>query len=316
MASHGSKGVIYAALAGNSAIAISKFGAAWFTGSSAMLSEAVHSVVDTGNQVLLLHGIRQAAKPATAEHPFGHGLKLYFWSFIVAILIFGLGAGVAITEGIDKIRMPHPLEDVWANYLVLGLGFILEGCTWVIALRAFRAHKGHRGWVAALRSSKDPAVFTVLFEDTAALLGLVVAALGIAIGQVFDWPEMDGVASIIIGLLLALTAALLVRESQSLLTGEGVDPEVRASISRLARAEPGVTGLNELLTMHFGPRDVLVVMSLDFDDNQLASAVESTVSRLERRIKQAHPEVRRAFIEAQSFEASRRGMLEQLPERD
>ena len=313
MASHGSKTVIYAALAGNLLIAISKFAAAWFTGSSAMLSEAIHSLVDTGNQGLLLHGMRQAARPASAEHPFGHGLQLYFYSFIVAILIFGLGAGVAIVEGIDKILHPNPLESPLINYAVLAFGLVFEGFSWVVALREFNGSKGRRRWVDAIRSSKDPTVFTVLFEDTAAMLGLLIAGAGIAAGQFFDMPVMDGVASVIIGVLLALTAGLLAYESQSLLTGEGVQPEVRADLRRLAAAEPGVVRVNELLTMHFGPHDVLVALSLDFEDAQPASSVESTVTRLERRIKTAHPEVTRVFIEAQSFEASRRAAAELSP---
>ncbi len=306
MASHNSKTVIYAALGGNLLIAISKFGAAWVTGSSAMLSEAIHSLVDTGNQGLLLHGIRQATKPASFEHPFGHGLQLYFWTFIVAILIFGLGAGVALVEGVGKILHPHPLENPVVNYIVLALSLVFEGITWLVALRAFRDGKGKRRWLDAIKSSKDPTVFTVLFEDTAALVGLLIAASGITAGQVFSLPIMDGVASVAIGLVLAVTAALLAYESQSLLIGEGVQPEVRASLRQLAEAETGVMRLNELLTMHFGPNDVLVALSLDFDDAQLASSVEQTVSRLERRIKDAHPEVTRVFIEAQSFEASRR----------
>ncbi len=314
MASHTSKTVIYAALAGNLLIAVSKFAAAWLTGSSAMLSEAIHSLVDTGNQGLLLHGMRQAAKPASTEHPFGHGLQLYFWTFIVAILIFGLGAGVAVVEGINKIIAPHPLENPGVNYAVLALCVVFEGFTWLVAFRAFRAGKGRRRWVDAIRSSKDPTVFTVLFEDTAALLGLLIAAAGIAAGQWFELPVMDGVASVVIGVLLAGTAGLLAYESQSLLTGEGVQPEVRASLRRLAEAEPGVVRVNELLTMHFGPNDVLVALSLDFEDAQPASSVESTVSRLERRIKAAHPEVTRVFIEAQSFEASRRAAAEMAPE--
>jgi len=251
MASHGSKTVIYAALAGNLLIAVSKFAAAWFTGSSAMFSEAIHSLVDTGNQGLLLHGMRQAAKPASPEHPFGHGLQLYFWTFIVAILIFGLGAGVALVQGVDKIISPHPLENPLVNYVVLGLSVVFEGFTWLVALRAFRAGKGRRLWIDAIRSSKDPTIFTVLFEDTAALAGLLIAAAGIAAGQMFDLPAMDGVASVVIGLLLAVTAALLAYESQSLLTGEGVQPVVRASLRRLAEAEPGVVRLNELLTHAF-----------------------------------------------------------------
>ena len=274
-----------------------------------MLSEAIHSLVDTGNQGLLLHGMRQATKPADAGHPFGHGLQLYFWTFIVAILIFGLGAGVALYEGIDKIRHPHILENPLVNYVVLGLSVVFEGMSWLVALRAFRAGKGGRRWLDAIRSSKDPTVFTVLFEDTAAVLGLLVAAGGLAVGQFFALPIMDGVASVIIGLLLAVTAALLAHESQSLLTGEGVQPEVRASLRRLAEGEQGVVRLNELLTMHFGPNDVLVALSLDFEGSQMASSVENTVSRLEQRIKSAHPEVTRVFIEAQSFEASRRAAV-------
>ena len=304
MSPHGSKTVIYAALAGNVVVAVAKAAAAWFTGSAAMLSEAIHSLVDTGNQGLLLYGMRQAAKPATPEHPFGHGLRLYFWTFIVAILIFGLGAGVALLEGIDKILHPHPLRDPSVNYIVLGIGMLFEGLTLIVALRAFRRGKGRRRWLDAIRSSKDPTVFTVLFEDTAALLGLLIAAAGLAAGQILGMPALDGFASVAIGLLLAFTASLLAYESQSLLTGEGVQPEVRASIGRLAKAEYGVVGVNELLTMHFGPRDVLVALSLDFEDAQLASAVQDTVSRLERRIKSAHPEVTRVFIEAQSFEVS------------
>jgi cation diffusion facilitator family transporter len=306
MAARGSKTVIYAALAGNTIIAIAKLAAAWFTGSSAMFSEAVHSVVDTGNQGLMLHGMRQASKPPTPEHPFGHGLQLYFWTFIVAILIFGLGAGVSLVEGINKILDPHPLEHPRVNYIVLAVSAVFEGLTWWVALREFRRGKGSRRWLDAVRSSKDPTVFTVLFEDMAALLGLLFAAMGLAIGQAFDLPMMDGVASVVIGALLATTAGFLAYESQSLLTGEGVQPEVRANIRQLAEGEPGVIRVNELLTMHFGPQDVLVALSLDFQDAQTAGTVESTVSRLERRIKSAHPDVTRVFVEAQSFEASRR----------
>lgn len=313
MSSHSSKTVIYAALAGNLAIALSKFAASWFTGSSAMLSEAIHSLVDTGNQGLLLHGMRQAAKPASAEHPFGHGLQLYFWSFIVAILIFGLGAGVAIVEGINHIITPEPIGSPVVNYIVLAIGVAVEGASWFVALRAFNTGRGRRSWLDAIKSSKDPTVFTVLFEDTAALLGLLIAAAGLAIGEIFHLPVMDGVASVAIGVLLAVTAALLAYESQSLLTGEGVQPEVRADLRRLALAEPGIIQVNELLTMHFGPQDVLVALSLDFEDTQTAGTIEATVSRLERRIKTAHPDVTRVFIEAQSFEASRRMAIAAVP---
>jgi cation diffusion facilitator family transporter len=297
--------VIYAALAGNAAIAVSKFGAAWFTGSSAMLSEAIHSVVDTGNQLLLLHGLRRAARPPTPEHPFGHGLQLYFWAFVVAILIFGLGAGLSIYEGINKVQEPHPVENAWVNYLVLALGLAFEGAVWLVALREFRKEKGSHSWLEAVRASKDPTIFTVLFEDSAAMLGLVAALLGVFLSQALAMPVLDGVASIVIGLILAATAAFLAYECQSLLTGEGVRPEVRASIRQIAASQPGIVRLNEALTMHFGPRDVLVALSLDFEDALSAAGVETTVSQIEHRIKVAHPEVTRVFVEAQAFDAHR-----------
>jgi cation diffusion facilitator family transporter len=306
MAVHTSKTVIYAALLGNALIAATKFAAAWFTGSAAMLSEAIHSAVDTGNQLLLLYGIRRAAQPATTEHPFGHGLQLYFWTFVVAILIFGLGAGLSILEGIDKIQAPHPVEHAYVNYLVLGCGIVFEGAVWLIAFREFRKDEGQWPLLGAVHRSKDPTVFTVLFEDTAALLGLVAALLGIALGQALDLPVLDGVASLVIGLILAVTAAFLAYECQSLLTGEGVDPEVRASICAIATSEPGVVRLNEVLTMHFGPQDVLVALSLDFEDTIPAGQVERAVTNIERRIKARHPEVTRVFVEAQSFDAHRR----------
>ena len=303
MATHNSKTVIFAALAGNAAIAVTKFLAATFTGSSAMLSEAVHSLVDTGNQFLLLYGLRRAARPPTPQHPFGHGLQLYFWAFVVAVLIFGLGSGISILQGIEKILNPHPVKDAWVNYLVLALAIVFEGIVWVVALRAFQAEKGSRGWLAAVHSSKDPTTFTVLFEDTAALLGLFTALLGVYLSETLDLPVIDGIASVVIGFILAATAAFLAYECQSLLTGEGVDPETRSALKELTLKEPGVERINEFLTMHFGPNEVLVAMSLDFQDALSASSVERAVSRIEQRIKTAHPEVRRVFVEAQSFDA-------------
>jgi cation diffusion facilitator family transporter len=303
MAGSSSKTVIYAALAGNLLVAGTKFGAAAFTGSAAMLSEAIHSTVDTGNQLLLLLGIRRAARPATDAHPFGHGLQIYFWTFVVAVLIFGVGAGVSILEGIDKIRSPHPVESAWVNYVVLGLALLFEGGVWLVALRAFRVTKAGRGWLEAVRQSKDPTVFTVLFEDTAAMLGLLVALAGIGLSQALHMPMLDGIASLVIGIILAGTAAFLAWECQSLLTGEGVAPEVQASIRAIAMSEPAVLRPNEVLTMHFGPQDVLVALSLDFQDQGTAADIESAVTRIERRIKAAHPEVTRVFVEAQDREA-------------
>ena len=196
MASHGSRGVVLAALGGNALIAVTKFGAAAYTGSSAMLSEAIHSLVDTGNQVLLLYGLRRADLPADERHPFGYGMEIYFYSFVVAILIFGLGAGVSLYEGIDRIRHPHDITNAYVNYIVLGLALVFEGGAWWIAFREFRRTSGDLGWLEAVRASKDPAIFTVLFEDTAALLGLLIAMIGIWLSQTLALPILDGVASI------------------------------------------------------------------------------------------------------------------------
>ena len=298
-----SKTTIYAALAGNGAVAATKFAAAWWTGSSAMLSEAIHSLVDTGNQLLLLYGLKRAARPATADHPFGFGLELYFWTFVVAILIFGLGAGVSIIQGIDKIRHPHPVEDVLVNYVVLGLSLVFEGATWWVAFRAFRREARRGGLLAAVQRSKDPTVFTVLLEDTAAVGGIITALACLGLAQAFGLPVLDGVASVLIGVILAGTAAFLASETKGLLTGEAVNPAVQASLRRLAAHMPGVSGVNEVLTMHFGPADVLAALSLDFHDGLRAAEVEQTVSTLERRIKLTHPEIRRIFVEAQSREA-------------
>lgn len=307
-----SKTVIYAALGGNLLISLIKFAAASFTGSAAMLSEAIHSLVDTGNQVLLLYGLKRAAKPASPSHPFGYGLQLYFWTFVVAIMIFGLGAGVSIYHGLEKIRHPHPVENVGVNYIVLSLSMIFEGYVWWVALKAFKEVKGDMGWIKAIRFSKDPTLFTVLFEDTAALLGLFVALVGIFLSQSLGMPILDGVASLVIGLILAGTAIFLAIECQSLLTGEGVSAEVRKSLHRIASNQDGVVRPNEILTMHFGPNDVLVALSLDFDNALSAAGVEDAVSNIEREIKLAHPEVTRVFVEAQSLEAHRRSMAERL----
>jgi cation diffusion facilitator family transporter len=302
MAHPTSKTVIYAALAGNLAISVIKFIAAIITGSSAMLREGVHSLVDTGNQILLLYGISQSKRKPTPIHPFGYGLRLYFWTFVVAIMIFGLGAGVSIYEGIAKIVNPHPIINTTMNYVIIGLALLFEGYVWLIALRAFSKVKGNIGWIKAIRYSKDPTLFTVLFEDTAALLGLIVAMIGIGLSQALNLPVLDGVASVIIGLILAVTAAFLAFESQSLITGEGASPEVRAGIANIAKSQHGVERVNELLTMHFGPQDILVAISLDFENGLSAAKVEETVTQIEHRIKAAHKEVTRVFVEAQSFE--------------
>ena len=307
---HESKTTIYAALAGNLAIALTKFGAAFWTGSAAMLSEAIHSAVDTGNQILMLYGLRRSARPATPAHPFGYGLELYFWTFVVAILIFGLGAGVSIFEGIDKIRTPHPVENALVNYVVLGLSFLFEGASWLVALRAFRAQNRSTGLLEAVQRSKDPTVFTVLLEDSAALVGLMIAGVGLACAEIFQLPRLDGVASVLIGLVLAGVAAFLAAECKGLMLGEAAAPAVRDGLRGIVARSPGVHGVNEVLTMHFGPRDVLAAISLDFDDALPAEAAERATSSIEREIKSSFPQVRRIFIEVQS----RAGHLQALRE--
>lgn len=306
MASPTSKAVIYAALTGNTAIAVTKFVAASLTGSAAMLSEAIHSVVDTGNQLLLLFGLRSAAKPPSARHPFGYGLELYFYTFVVAVLIFGVGAVVSIGHGIHKLQHPVSIERPWINYLILSLSIVFESAVWVVAFRAFNKERVVSGWIASIRASKDPTVFTVLFEDTAALLGLIVALLGVLLSEELDMPILDGIASIGVGAILAITALFLGARSKSLLIGEAASFDTRLGINRIARAAKGVVGLNQALTMHFGPNDVFVALSLDFEDALPASEVERTVTSIEREIKAAHPDVTRVFIEAQSFDADRR----------
>ncbi len=302
MTEGGSLKVIYAALIGNSLIAVTKFAAAAFTGSSAMLSEAIHSLVDTGNQLLMLHGLRRSKQPADEQHPFGYGMEVYFWSFVVAIVVFAVGAGVSIYEGVSKILEPHTVTDVMINYLVLGSAAVFEAVAWWIAFREFGRSKGRMGIIEAVSRSKDPTVFTVLFEDTAALLGLVVAFAGIFIADQYNLPVLDGVASVVIGLILAVTAALLAYETKGLLIGEAAHPRVVEGVTRIARAQETVDGVNEVLTMHLGPSDVLLNLSLDFDDHRSADDVERAISDMERRIKKQSPEITRVFIEAQALD--------------
>jgi len=308
MASPSSRKVIYAALAGNALIAGTKFAAAFATGSSAMLSEAIHSLVDTGNQWLLLYGIRRSQRPPDARHPFGYGMEVYFWTFVVAILVFAVGSGVSFYEGIVKLRNPTAITDVHINYIVLGLAIVFEAVVWWIAAREFNRQRGNLGIFAAIRRSKDPTIFTVLFEDSAALLGLVIALVGILLTQYLDMPVFDGIASIGIGLVLAVTAMLLAYESKGLLIGESAEPKVRDGIARMIDADPRILVTNEVLTLHFGPQDVLLTLSVDFADNLGSVEVEAAISELEQNIKALYPEIKRVFIEAQSWAGHRRAV--------
>ena len=306
MSSPSSIKAIIAALVGNSLIAISKFIAASYTGSSAMFSEAVHSVVDSGNQLLLLYGIKRSKKPADSKHPFGYGKELYFWSFVVAILIFGLGAGICFYEGIHKISSPQPVTNPMINYTVLGLAIIIEAWTCWVAATEFKKSKRDLGWVKAIRRSKDPALFTVLFEDTAALLGLLVALIALTLSEFLNLPVLDAVASIIISIILAVTAGFLAFECKGLLTGEGAREEVVKGINQIIDESQGIKHVNEVLTLHLGPQDVLLNVSLDFEDDLSSGEVEEAISALESRIKEMFPEIRRVFIEAQGWGAHRK----------
>jgi cation diffusion facilitator family transporter len=301
----GSKTVIYAALGGNFAIAVTKFIAAAITGSSAMFAEAVHSVVDTGNQVLLLWGLRQSQRPPDAQFPLGRGKEVYFWSFIVAIMIFAVGSGVSLYEGVKHLRHPHPIENVGISYVVLTLAMIFEGFAWAIALKGFRAVKGDRGYLEAVRAGKDPTMFVVLLEDSAALLGLMIAFIGITLGNWTGNPLFDGGASVVIGLILGAVACLLAWETKGLLIGEAAEPDVQARIRAIVTDRPGIKSVNELITVHMGPQNILVNLSVDFAPELSSDAVESAVTACNREIKAAIPDVRRVFIEAESWSAHR-----------
>ena len=306
-----SKKVIFAALIGNSLIAITKFGASWFTGSSAMFAEGIHSLVDTGNQGLLLYGLRRAQKPADAKFPFGHGKEVYFWSFVVAILIFALGSGISLYEGIVHVLHPEPIANPMVNYLVLGLAMIFEGGAWYFAFQEFSRTKGQWSYVQAVQREKDPTIFIVLFEDTAALLGLVVAFLGIWLGQLTGIVMFDGIATVIIGLILGATAVWLAYETKGLLIGESANQEVVESIRRMAGKISEIEHVNEILTMHMGPNFILVNLSVDFKDGVSSEKAENTVANLDQAIKNAHPRVKRIFIE---LESRRRKLSKASPE--
>lgn len=295
-----SKKVIIAALAGNSLIALTKFSAAFFTGSSAMLSEAIHSLVDTGNQILLLYGLKRAKLPADEQFPFGHGKEIYFWSFIVAILIFAVGAGISIYEGLHSIAVPTEQQNIGINYLVLAIAMAFEGAAWYYAFREFTRAKGKWGYLEAIGRGKDPSLFIVLFEDSAAMLGLLIAFFGILLGQITGNPYYDGFASILIGMILGGTAIWLAHETKGLLIGESADPEIVQGIRQHVQSYPIVEHVNEILTLHMGPDFILVNISLDFADSTLAGDIENTIAKIDRHLKKQFPVIQRIFIEAEA----------------
>jgi len=298
-----SKKVVYAALIGNGLIAVTKFLAAAVTGSSAMFSEGIHSVVDTGNQVLLLHGMRKAKKPPDERFPFGHGKEIYFWSFAVAILIFAVGSGVSLYEGIIHTIKPEPIESPHVNYIVLGLAMLFEGMAWYFAFTEFTKTKGKWGYIEAVQRGKDPTMFVVLFEDSAAMIGIIVAFLGVLLSEHTGILYFDGIASIIIGLILGGTAIWLAYETKGLLIGESANTTVIEGIREIIGFYDGVDHINEVLTMHMGPNFILATISIDFRDDIPAGDLEVMISRLDRHIKQTFPNVKRIFIEAESRRA-------------
>ena len=298
-----SRKVVYAALVGNAAIAVAKFIAAGVSGSSAMLSEGVHSLVDTSNQLLLLYGMRRSSKPADRQHPFGYGRELYFWAFIVALLVFALGAGISFYEGIVHIRRPEPATHLGWNYGVLGVSMVFEGVTWVIALREFRRSKGAMGYFEAFRKSKDPTTFTVLIEDSAALLGLLFAFAGIAAASYFDLPMLDGVASLGIGALLTVAAVLLAKETKALLIGESADRDLSAGVLRIAESDSAVRRANGVLTVQMGPREVVAALSIEFEDSHYTPEVEAAIVRIERETRRQWPEVIALFVQPRTGDA-------------
>ncbi len=296
-----SKLAIYGAIAANVAIAASKFVAAYFTGSSAMLSEGIHSLVDSGNGGLILYGVSQAEKPADRRHPFGRSKELYFWALIVAILVFSVGGGMSFYEGIEHIRKPSPLSDPTWNYWVLGLSMLFEGISCFLAFKAFNADRGEMGFWETLRRSKDPSVFAILLEDLAALLGLVFALGGVYFGHLLNNPYLDGAASIAIGVLLVGVALFLIYKTKRLLVGTGVDDETVDAIEALVKAQPNVEQVGLPLTSYLGPADVVLALDVEFAHNLTSAEIERAIDKLQDDIRAKYPEMKRIFIEAKSL---------------
>jgi cation diffusion facilitator family transporter len=292
-----SKTAIVTALAANLGIATIKFVAAWFTGSAAMLAEGIHSLVDTANEWLLLLGLRKSQQPATAERPFGYGRELYFWAFMVAVFIFIIGGGLSLYDGIDHIRHPAPLHSPTWNYVVLAVAFCFDGASFLVARRTFDAQRGRQPFWKAFRASKDPSIFVVLFEDASDLLGLLIAFLGVLLSHLLHEPVLDGVASVLIGLLLLVVAGLLLRETKSLLLGEPAEQQLLQKITTLVQAEPTVVRVALPLSSYLSPHELLVVLPVEFPADLPAAQLTATVEQLRTAIEASYPDVRHIFIQ-------------------
>lgn len=308
--------IIYAALAGNLMVALTKLWAAIWTGSSAMLSECIHSTVDMGNELLLLYGLRRADLRPDRDHPFGYGRELYFWSFVVAVLIFTLGAGMSIYEGVNHILHPEPIENVGVNYLVLLASALFEGASWMLTMRKFKGRKSYAQLPEEVRRSKDPPTFIVLLEDTAAMLGLAVAFVGIWLSQHFNEPRLDGAASVVIGCILAVTAWVLARETKALLIGERAHQHISDSILRQAAGVEGIAGAHGVLTVQLAPNQILAALSVEFEDALQTPQIEALVIEMEQRIRRVHPEVVVLFIKPQTPHRFRQAMHERYDPQD
>jgi cation diffusion facilitator family transporter len=293
----GSTRTLLIALGANVGIAVAKFGAAAITGSSAMLTEGVHSLVDSSNQLLLLYGRKRSTRPADALHPFGYGRELYFWSFIVAILVFALGAGVSVYEGVLHMLDPEPASDPVVAFAVLGIAAALEGWSTLAALADFNRARGRRSVWSEVRRSKDAPTLVVLLENAGALVGLAVAALGLTASLITGNPVWDGLASVVIGLVLGVLALVLLLEAKGLLIGESADPRVVAAIRKTAESYPGVVTVHEVLTLHMAPEIVTALISADFEDTISARAVEGIVARIEAEVARDFPIVTRVFVQ-------------------
>jgi cation diffusion facilitator family transporter len=289
---------VVAAVIGNLAIAATKFVAAAFSGSAAMLAEAIHSLVDTGNGGLMLYGLHRSRKPADEDHPFGYGHELYFWTLMVGILVFALGGGMSIVTGISHLAEPRPPQNALWNYAVLGIAMVFEGSSWWFGLKAFQSELRGRGVFETIHATKNPANFAVLLEDSAALLGLAFALVGIFLAEKLDAPWIDGASSIAIGLLLCFVSFVMVFESKELLVGEGMEKRTLRHLRAIVAHDPAVECVDRLSTMYLGPEEVMLVIALQFRLETPLAEIRRAIARIKREIQARYPRVRHVFIDS------------------
>lgn len=296
-----SKVPVYSALIANLAIAVTKFIAAGITGSSAMISEGIHSLVDTSNEILLLKGINTSKKPADEKRPFGYGKELYFWAFIVSILIFGLGGGISFYEGITHLQHPSPISDPFWNYIVLAIAFTFDGISFITALKEFNRQRGTVPFWTAVKRSKDPSTFVVLFEDAADLLGLIVAFLGVYLGHLYNNELFDGVASILIGVILTAISLLLARESRSLLMGESIEPTTLDKVVKLTESDPAVAAVaGRPMSMYMAPEEIILLLKTIFHPQLTTEEIIASIDRIRSSIQKEYPKITQIFIEPEN----------------